>query len=430
MHIRSKNTGLDPLKFFPGQVYDMVEQALALRWHRCGRKTGAVAAVGISGQRELRHQQKLSAELPQVDVHPAGFIRKNSVCQHALHQSPGLVFAVTALNPDESKDAGLDFALYFSVNNDGRFGYSLYQRNHGFHSIQKMIYAAKFFLWLLSLMPAGMPYWLSGKGAKLWMRLSPVKRHTAERNLERCYPEMSGEERDRLVLDSFRHYLCAILETGRNWYWPLEKLQSLCDGIENEKLIWDSLETGRGGVALAPHFGAWEYLGMYLQGIEDIAILYKPPSNPALGKALLSRRRRGGGNLIPATASGLRKLYAHIRAGKGAGILPDQQPSAGQGRFAPFFGNQALTGVLVPRLVQRTNCVVVATVCERLEGGRYKVHMLEVDDEIYSADLVTSLAAMNRAIEQCIAIDPAQYLWSYRRFKAQPKGAEPFYDVR
>ncbi len=293
-----------------------------------------------------------------------------------------------------------------------------------------MIYAAKIILWLLSLMPAGMPYWLSGKGARLWMRLSPVKRHTAERNLERCYPGISQEERDRLVLNSFRHYLCAILETGRNWYWPLEKLQGLCDGIVNEQLIWDSLATGRGGVALAPHFGAWEYLGMYLQGIPDIAILYKPPSNPGLEKALLARRRRGGGDLIPATASGLRKLYAHILAGKGAGILPDQQPSAGQGRFAPFFGNQALTGVLVPRLVQRTNCIVLAAACERLEGGRYRVHMMEVDEDIHSPDIVTSLTAMNRAIERCIAIDPAQYLWSYRRFKAQPEGAEPFYDFR
>jgi lauroyl/myristoyl acyltransferase len=49
-----------------------------------------------------------------------------------------------------------------------------------------MIYVAKFILWLLSLMPVGMPYWLSRSLAGIWMRLSPVKRHTAERNLERC----------------------------------------------------------------------------------------------------------------------------------------------------------------------------------------------------------------------------------------------------
>ena len=293
-----------------------------------------------------------------------------------------------------------------------------------------MIYLAKFVLWLLSLMPAGMPYWLSEGGAGLWMRLSPVKRHTAERNLERCYPEMGAAERERMVRDSFKHYLCSILETGHNWYWPVEKLESMCDGIINLELFWESRATGRGVVALAPHFGAWEFLGVYLQGVADIAILYKPPSNPGLEKALLARRRRGGGKLIPATASGLRQLYAHIRSGEGVGVLPDQQPSTGKGRFAPFFGQPALTGVLVPRLVQRTGCIVLATVCERLKGGRFQVHLMAVDEEIYSDDMVTSLTAMNRAIEHCIAIAPAQYLWSYRRFKTQPKGAEPFYGPR
>jgi len=290
-----------------------------------------------------------------------------------------------------------------------------------------VIYAVKVLLWLLSRMPAGMPYWLAGKGAGLWMRLSPVKRRTTERNLERCYPRMSPAERGRLARESFRHYLCSVLETGHNWYWPLDRLQSLCDEFVGQELAEQALASGRGVVVLAPHFGAWEYLGMYLQRIPDIAILYKPPSHPRLEEALLSKRRRGGANLIPATPTGLRQLYAHIRAGKGAGVLPDQQPSAGQGCFAPFFGHPALTGVLVPRLVQRTGCLVLASVCERRPGGRYRVHLLPVEADIYSTDIATSLAAMNRAIEQCIAVDPAQYLWSYRRFKSQPQGGEPFY---
>ncbi|NNJ64963.1 MAG: lysophospholipid acyltransferase family protein, partial [Xanthomonadales bacterium] len=224
------------------------------------------------------------------------------------------------------------------------------------------------------------------------------------------------------------HYLCSVLETGHNWYWPLERLQAQCDGVVNEQLLRDSLTGGRGVVVLAPHFGAWEYLGMYLQRLPDIAILYKPPYHPGLEKALLRKRQRGGAQLIPATPSGLRRLYAHIRAGKGAGVLPDQQPKRGKGEFAPFFGQQALTGVLVPRLVQRTNCVVLASVCQRLAGGRYLVHMLPVDEAIHSEDLVTSLTAMNRAIEDCIAIDPPQFLWSYRRFKTQPPGAPDFYE--
>ena len=286
----------------------------------------------------------------------------------------------------------------------------------------------KTILWLLSLMPAGMPYWLAQRSAGLLMYLSATKRHTAQRNLLRCYPDLSDGERAQLVRGSFHHYLCSILETGHNWYWPLERLQDQCDGIVGEELVRDGLSSGRGLVALVPHFGAWEYLGVYLQQFPDIAILYKPPSNPKLEKALLERRQRGGAQLIPATPAGLRRLYAHIRSGKGAGILPDQQPTSGQGKFAPFFGMQALTGVLAPRLVQRTSCIVLLTVCERLPGGRYRVHFMPADEGIHSRDLLTALTAVNHGVERCIAIDPAQYLWSYKRFKARPESEPPFYD--
>lgn len=291
-----------------------------------------------------------------------------------------------------------------------------------------MVYLAKAVLWLLNLLPAGAPYRLANRGAGLWMRLSPTKRHTTERNLERCYPAMAPDQRARLVRESFVHYLCSILETGHNWYWPLERLQAQCDGIVGEELIGECRASGRGIVVLAPHFGAWEYLGMYLQGLPDeIAILYKPPSNPRLEEALLEKRRRGGARLIAANAKGLRELYAHIRAGKGAGILPDQQPSGGKGHFAPFFGIPALTAVLVPRLVQRTGCLVLLTACERLPEGRYRVHLMKADPAIYSDDLDTALAAVNEGVERCIAIDPCQYLWSYKRFKTRPEGEKPFY---
>ena len=293
-----------------------------------------------------------------------------------------------------------------------------------------MHHVLKFILWILSLMPAGMPYWLSRKGAGLWMRLSPVKRHTTERNLERCFPDMPADERERLVRESFVHYLCSVLETGHNWYTPKDRLRARSVEYVGGELLDEAIASGKGVVILVPHCGAWEYLWIFLTQFENIAALYKQPSNPALEKALLERRSRDGSVMIAATGAGIRKLYTHVREGGLAGILPDQQPSKGQGRFAPFFGNQALTGVLVPRLVQRTGCRVLACTAQRLPGGEYRVHMLPVSDDIHSEDIDVSLAAVNRAVEDCIAIDPAQFLWSYRRFKRQPEGAPPFYDFK
>jgi KDO2-lipid IV(A) lauroyltransferase len=290
-----------------------------------------------------------------------------------------------------------------------------------------MAHIVKFILWLLSLMPAALPCWLAERGSGLVQRLSPVKRHTTARNLQHCYPDLDPEQRSLWVRESFKHYFCSVLETGHNWFWPVDRLQARCEATVNEALFEDARASRRGVLVLAPHFGAWEYLGIYLQKYPGIAILFKPPSHAGLAHALLEKRQRGGANLIPATPMGLRQLYAHLRAGGAAGVLPDQQPSRGQGRFAPFFGIPALTGVLAARLVQRTNCIVIASVCERLPRGRYRVHFLPVDQAIHSDDLVTSLTAVNRAVEDCVAIDPPQYLWSYRRFKTQPEGHGDFY---
>jgi len=281
--------------------------------------------------------------------------------------------------------------------------------------------------WLISRLFGGQPYRLARRYAPLWMRLSPGKRNVTRANLRACYPGMAATDREKLERESFVHYVCSIFEVGRNRRWPLDRLQALCDGEAGVEMLTAALSVGKGVVVLAPHFGAWEYLGLYLQKFPDIAILYKPPSHPALEKVLQRQRSRGGANMLPATAAGLRELYSRLLAGKGVGVLPDQQPGSGQGRFAPFFGVPALTGVLVPRLIQKTGCRAFFAVMERLDSGNYRLHVLPSGEGIYSSDVDTALAEMNRGIEQCIAIDPAQYLWSYKRFRARPDGAAAVY---
>jgi KDO2-lipid IV(A) lauroyltransferase len=286
---------------------------------------------------------------------------------------------------------------------------------------------AKLILRLLSLLPAGGPYWLARRLAPLWMRLSPGKRNTTVRNLERCFPDLDADARDELVRESFVHYVAAVLEAGHNLYWSTDKLQARCDEVIGRDALNAALESGRGVMVLAPHWGAWEYLGIYLQRVPEIAILYKPPEDPRLDKALVGRRERGGATMIPASARGVRALFAHLKSGRGAGVLPDQEPSRGQGRFAPFFGVPALTGVLAPRIARKTGCRVFFGVCERLGGGRYRIHILPSEEVVSGDDLDAAVAAVNRGVERCVEIDPAQYLWSYRRFKTRPEGEPPFY---
>jgi KDO2-lipid IV(A) lauroyltransferase len=286
---------------------------------------------------------------------------------------------------------------------------------------------AKLLLRLMSLLPRSAPMGLARTATPILFRLSPGKRRTTLVNLKVCFPGLDEQERTRLAEESFRHYLASVLEAGRNWYWPVPRLRGLCDGVVGENHLRACLDSDRGFLVLTPHFGAWEYLGIYMQDIPGIRILYKPPSNPDLDRVLFEMRGRGGATMIPATRGAVRQLYAHVGAGGCGGLLPDQVPNAGQGGFAPFFGFPALTGVLVSRLARRTGCNVLFLGCERRPGGRYRVHFLPADEEIGSADDTRSLTALNRGVEQIVSIDPAQYLWSYRRFKVVPEGMKSPY---
>ena len=54
-----------------------------------------------------------------------------------------------------------------------------------------------------------------------------------------------------------------------------------------------------GMVFMAPHFGAWELLGLAVSDALD-ATLYKPGSEPDVDRVLIERRERFGANLVPA----------------------------------------------------------------------------------------------------------------------------------
>ena len=110
------------------------------------------------------------------------------------------------------------------------------------------------------------------------------------------------------------------------------------------------------------------------------------------------------------------------------GILPDQVPGGTGGMFAPFMGIEANTVKLVSRLIDRTECEVVSLCAIRRPNGEgFDMVFKPADPGIYSKDLATSIAALNRSIEAAIESHPEQYQWEYKRFRDQPEGQPSFY---
>jgi len=260
----------------------------------------------------------------------------------------------------------------------------------------------------------------------LWY-LSPRKRRVTRLNLRAVYPDMDPERRKKIGRSSMMHYVRGAFEAGMLWHWPLDRVFDCLDDVQGQEHLEEALNSGKGLILAAPHCGSWEILNLFLLRYMKAAILYKPGRRPEFDEILLEKRRRGGAQLVPATATGLRTLFRVLKAGHAVALLPDQEPTRGEGQFAPFFGVEALTGVLLPRMARRTGAPVVFAVCERQKKGRYRVHFFKADDAIYSENMRSALTAVNHGIEQCIEVDTGQYLWAYKRFRNRPEGEGSFY---
>jgi KDO2-lipid IV(A) lauroyltransferase len=212
----------------------------------------------------------------------------------------------------------------------------------------------------------------------------------------------------------------AIIELAFVWCARPERVNRVCK-VENFELVLSTLAAGRGIVFLTPHLGCFELTAQQIARQVALTVMYRPPRKNALKPLVEGARARENLHLAPANLSGVRILAKVLKAGQPIGILPDQVPQEGEGVWAPYFGRPAYTMTLPAKLAQLGRADVVLTFAERLPHGRgYVVRFVPFEGELAGTP-AEQAAAINRAMEQLIARCPAQYYWSYNRYK-QPQG--------
>ena len=267
---------------------------------------------------------------------------------------------------------------------------------------------------------------LHGLGAALgWLLyvLHATPRRRAQQSLSLAIT-LDGAEKRHLLRANLIETGKAVFEVARIWNGDPARALALVREVRGQDLFDRAVAAGNGVIVAAPHLGCWELLNFWLCSRTPIAIAYRPPRQPALEPLLVRARGALAPEQVPAEgAAGVRRLFKRLSAGGVLGILPDQQPKQGEGQFAPFFGTDALTMVLLSRLAQRTGATVLFAFAERLpRGAGFRIHVLPSPAGIADPDLPTAVAALNRGVEDCVRIAPAQYQWSYKRYSIRPPG--------
>lgn len=278
---------------------------------------------------------------------------------------------------------------------------------------------------LASLLPLRAVHRLGEWLAPIALRFPGRGRDSMLTNLALCFGDLDPAARRDLARASLVEGCRAMLELGPLWCWGRERVLSLVREVVGQDRLDAALATGRGVVLLGPHLGAWELVGLYVSSRVPMTSLYRVPRVRRLERTYLRARERFGARLVQAGPAGVRELYRALARGELIGVLPDQDPGANAGVFAPFFGVPANTSTLAVRLLARTRAVPLFAWAERLErGAGFRLHFVEPARDALRActDVDRATGALNQELERLIRRKPQQYLWSYRRFRHRPEG--------
>ena len=219
----------------------------------------------------------------------------------------------------------------------------------------------------------------------------------------------------------------AIAESGKAMFelpflWCAKPERVAASAVEeNYELVEQALAEGRGIVFLTPHLGCFEITAQQVALRTRLTVMYRPPRQAALKPLVEGARARGMLHLAPATLAGVRILARSLKNGEPVGVLPDQVPKEGEGVWAPFFGRPAYTMTLPAKLAQMGRSPVLLVYAERLPKGRgFRLRFSRFEGSLEGTS-AQQAASINQAMEQLIALCPAQYYWSYNRYK-QPDG--------
>ncbi len=255
-------------------------------------------------------------------------------------------------------------------------------------------------------------------------------------NIEAALGErLSPSERKLTVRMSYQNFAVTMLSLFWSSRITQENAHEYLEMSGFEEALHQAKEEKRGVVFVCAHQGNWEWGAVAFSLLGGWAsIVAEDFKNPALTNVFVQLRGRNRHRVIPQDKSILRMLRAVLR-GENAGMLGDLNldPSGAAVVIEAFgTGKDALemcTTRLHAVLAKRGNALLVPVLTLPLPGGRCRV-MAQPPVNVESAGERLLSQRTWDVFEAFILERPDLWLWAYKHFRYNPKGATrpyPFY---
>lgn len=282
---------------------------------------------------------------------------------------------------------------------------------------------AVFFIWAGARLPLKLQWWLGEKLGELTWRLASRRRHITEINIRLCFPELTENQQQALVKQSFRANGIGVMELGLAWFrnpasfLPLTRIH----GLHN---LDTALARGKGVLLLGGHYSTLDLGGSLVTEFINADVMQRDHNNPLLNAVMTRARERRYGQVLD--ARNLRGLLKQLKKNRVVWYATDQDYGRKDIVFAPFFGVPAGSITATSRIAKSSGCAVVPfSHFRRSDGPGYDIYFRPPLENFPSGDDLKDTTLVNKTIEHEIRRQPDQYLWMHRRFKTRPSKQDP-----
>ncbi|MBP6514732.1 MAG: lysophospholipid acyltransferase family protein [Steroidobacteraceae bacterium] len=277
-------------------------------------------------------------------------------------------------------------------------------------------------LWLAVLSRLPFWFWYAMASFFAWLALYVVnyRRHVVDAQLKACFPEWDAAKLHEVKREFYRGFADVFAEIVKMPAMSADDFRERCELLGNEH-VSRYTDAGQPVLLVTSHVCNWEWslaiLSLGLPCPMDAA--YKPLHNLWADRLFLDLRARFGTRMIPAKKL-LMDVVRRRKQPRLLGMVSDQDPVSAKGRyFTTFLGRDTAFYIGAESIARAAKMPMLFLDVERVSRGHYRLTiepLVDVDEDLPEGERTERYA---RRLERAIRERPADWLWTYRRWKVK-----------
>lgn len=271
-------------------------------------------------------------------------------------------------------------------------------------------------VFLIQITPFPILYLFSDFVSFVLLRVLGYRKKVILKNLHNSFPQQSEHELQQHLPAIYRNLSDILLEGIKGMTISLAEMKKRYR-VLNPEILDNCYQNNQSVLIAAAHYGNWEWTICYQHVFKhNAAILYKPLKNKQIDSFILKTRSRFDFHLRSITDT--RPMLNEFGESSLYVFISDQTPSnLIKADWVDFLNQDTPCLQGLDRHARRMKMPVFYSKVVRVKRGFYEVELIPICLQPAQTEKGEITRLYMSALEQQIRANPANWLWSHRRWK-------------